>query len=784
MLEAFRKMEKNSPLLVRFFAFIVVPLIVGGWLLYARLKDNLPPDHMTLIAVGVSAPVSIARDLHGVPHIRAKTDRDAFFAVGYVHAQDRLWQLEVQRHMAQGRLSEILGRDSVQQDVWLRTLGLYESAKSSWPSLSEQAQSSLIAYTAGINAYIAEGHSLPPEFRMLDLRPQPWTVYDSLAWLKIFALNLGLNINIERDRFIAGQVFNAEQMRSLGLDGHGIGDNAWAISGRLTADHAALLANDFHSSLQIPSMWYVVGMEGQALNAEGMSMVGLPLVMFGHNDHIAWGGSNMMADSQDLYFERPDPADVTRYSVNGTWVKFSVHPEVISVRADQPAFLNKEFRPITIQVKSSVHGPIISDHFKEFDQPVALRWTALDPRDTSFQAFYDLNFAADWGTFKAALSLHVAPALNMVYADRLGNIGYIAAGRIPVRKNGDGSMPLPGWDEEYAWSGYIPSDQLPNAYNPPSGFLVAANNKMVDSAYPHFISNDWASSARARRIEQLIQEKSAGGRLLAVEDMQQMQGDKVDPEAKEILSELLKFTPNNAEQRQAFSYLEQWQGDMDGGSRAATIFNFWVRHLKQRLFRAQVPQYWNLPAQAALVDDLEVQVGLGGLRQMLTQKDSAWCGGPQPEHETCAQIIQSSLQAALDEIYQLTGDHSMASWQWGALQTAVYAHQPFSRIKPYNKIFERRVGGSGSPNAIDNSRGKFEENSGYVQEFGAGFRQIVSVGRGDMALFYMNSTGQSGNPLSRHYDDMIQPFENAGYFRLRKEADSDAVKAEAVQGTK
>jgi penicillin amidase len=265
--------------------------------------------------------------------------------------------------------------------------------------------------------------------------------------------------------------------------------------------------------------------------------------------------------------------------------------------------------------------------------------------------------------------------------------------------------------------------------------------------------------------------------------MQQIQGDKVDLEAKETLRELLKFTPNNAEQRQAFSYLKRWQGDMDGDSQAATIFNFWTRHLTQRLFRGQAQWYWNRPAQAGLVNNLERLIGLGGLRQILTQKDSAWCSNtPRPDHETCAQIVQSSLQAALDEIYQLKGDHSMASWHWGELQTAAYVHQPFSRIKPYNKIFERRVGSGGSPNAIDNSRGRFEENSGYVQELGAGFRQIISLGRGDMALFYMNSTGQSGNPLSQHYDDMIQPFRNADYFRLGNESNPVPTKVKAAKG--
>jgi penicillin amidase len=796
---------RNAPLISRFLGVVLVPLLIGAWLVHHHLARNLPQQQTTLVS-GVSAPVTITRDAHGVPQIEAKTDADAFFAIGYVHAEDRLWQLEVQRHLAQGRLSELFGSASVSQDVWFRSLGLYASAKTAWPALSKEAQGALTAYTAGINAAIAAQRSLPVEFTMLQVKPEPWTVYDSLAWIKVFALNLGVNFNSEVNRLIVQPALSAQQLKTLlpeydstapitvrnmakapqvreglgalvafqkdalqhglGLGGMGIGSNAWVVSGKLTGGKGALLANDPHLNLQMPSLWYVVSARGARLNVTGMSMVGLPLVIFGHNDQIAWGGTNMMADAQDLYFERPDPTDPTRYELNGKMVPFTTRTETITIRPDMPAFLSKDIKPIRIAVRSSVHGPIVSDQFHVFDQPMALRWTALDAGDTSFEAFYKLNYATDWAGFNAALAKHVAPALNMVYADRQGNIGYLGAGRVPVRQAGRGAVPSAGWSGAAEWTGYIPFDQLPRAYNPPAGYIVTANNRIVDDSYPYFISDDWAPPARARRIENLLQEHLARNKVLGARDMEQIQADTVDLDALAMLPELRQLKPANEEQARALAYLKAWDGDMNTDSQAAAIFSFWMRHLRAQLFAAGPGDFWNRPEQRQAIRALSERVEFAAMGKMVEHNDSGWCAaakvGAQP---SCTALLHDSLQAALDELGQLRGG-SMDGWHWGSLQHAVFLHTPFSKMKPFDRFFERRVSTGGSINTINVAGASFENRYGFVQGLGAGFRQVVELAPAGVKLDYMNSTGQSGSLLSPHYDDMVVPFQKVTYYQL------------------
>ncbi|MDN2712795.1 penicillin acylase family protein [Janthinobacterium sp. SUN118] len=820
MFKRYTKLTQGSPLLTRLVVVVLLPLLVAGGLLLAKFRHSLPTDGALQLTQGVTAPVSIRRDAHGVPHIEARADNDAYYAIGYVHAQDRLWQLEIQRRIAQGRLSEVFGRSSVQRDIWFRTLGLYDAARSAWPALSKEAQASLTAYTAGVNAGRASLETLPPEFRMLSVQPEPWTVYDSLAWIKMFALNLGGNFNREMGRYLAGQSLDAEHMavlfpdnsidstllaggengkaggtaasgqlasmlafqhkeltQGLGLGGRGVGSNAWVVSGKHSAGGAALLANDPHLNLQIPSIWYVVSAKGKTLDVGGMSLVGLPAVIFGHNKDIAWGGTNMMADAQDLYFERSDPANPGRYAVNGDWQAYTTRSVSVSVRSEFPDFLHPKYEPVTVQVRASRHGPIVSDMFKVFDQPVALRWTALDAGDTSYEAFFRLNHAADWGAFKQAMQLHVAPAMNMVYADRQGNIGYLGAGRVPLRGKGNGSVPSPGWNDDYAWSGFIPADKLPQIYNPPSGFIVSANNSIVGEGYPYFISQDWASPARARRIEQLLRQKLAANKPLTMADMQQMQGDTLDLEAQEILPELLKLAPANDAQRQAMTWLRQWNGDMQADSQAAAIFHVWMRHLREQLFSAQFKGYWNKAEQGGVIRGLSEEIRVDTLRRILAQQQGGWCAPAATAGvKACQDVLRTSLQAAIDEIYELKGDHSMDSWHWGKLQTALYGHTPFSQTKPLDGFFERRVGSGGSENTINVAASSFETKKGYKQHLGAGFRQVIRLQPDGVLNMYMNSTGQSGNLLSRHYDDMVEPFAKVQFVPLNPAVQSGEAK--------
>lgn len=816
---------RSFPLATRFVALIVLPVLAGAFWLRSSLHDSLPVASSLLLTKGLSAPVRIDRDEHGVPHITASSDTDAYFAVGYAHAQDRLWQLELQRRIAYGRMSEIFGRASIDSDVWFRTIGLYEAAKSALSALSEPARESLRAYAAGVNAAIAQTRSLPAEFRLLGVAPQPWTELDSLVWMKMFALDLGGNFRREISRYVASQALTPQQLdvffpgypadapttivagdiagltrlaqhqdtleRDLRIGGRYVGSNAWAVSGRHTADGAAMIANDPHLGLQIPSLWYTISVDAPGFKASGMSLVGIPMVVFGHNAHIAWGGTNMMADTQDLYFERPD-ADGLRYLDGAQWRDFATRTEKIDVYADFPAPLRQKYKPVTVQVRSTRHGPVISDEFGVFDQPVTLRWTALDPDDTSYEAIYRLNFAQDWDGFKAAMASYVAPAMNLVYADRRGNIGYLGVGRLPIRAKGNGTMPSPGWNDDYVWSGYVPPDKWPQQYNPGSGYVVSANNKVVDDDYPYFISYDWAPPTRARRIREMLEARIAEGKPLVVDDMQRMQADTVDLQAKPLLAELLKYEPPNSTQARALALLKEWDGDMRADSPAATIFHTWTLYLRKELFEDELIGYFNRQAPSQHLQALDRQVDMAQLRDVLAANDSPWCDEvTTPERETCRDVLEHSLRRTLWRLYKLKGDGSMQSWRWDAVQRTSYAHLAFSQNKLLAKVFDRRVGNGGSENTVNVAAGSFSGADGYLQNFGAGFRQIMSLGSDVVTHHYMNSTGQSGNVASDHYDDMVEPFNKVAYFALDDaqaqavaQAAADAKRAAALAAAK
>lgn len=792
---------RRHPLLSRLVLFVLLPVVVAALWAWWSLHRALPAPGVTRITEGVRAPVEVRRDGQGVVHIRATNDRDAYFAVGYAHAQDRLWQLELQRRMVRGELSEVFGKDSIDLDVWFRTLGLQASARSAWPALSEEAKASLTAYTAGINAAIAQTSTPPIEFHLLRLRPQRWTEIDSLAWIKVFALDLSGNYRREISRSLADAHLTPRQvalffphdpaqgpttvppaagLRALaslgeahdrivertGLGIPGTGSNAWAVAGRHTVDGGALLANDPHLGLQMPSQWYVIDVRTPTMHVTGMSLVGLPLVVFGRNDRIAWGGTNMMADTQDLFIERVDP-DGTRYEADGKMVPFDTRTEEIRVRPDFPDMLQRPYAPVRLTIRSSRHGPIVSDYFRVFDTPVALRWTGLDPGDTSYEAFFRLNHAQDWEQFRAALQRQVAPALNMLYADRAGHIGYLAAGRIPVRKKGEGTTPVPGWDAAYGWTGEVPPAAWAQSYDPPSGFLVSANNRIVGQESPYFISHDWAPPARALRIEQLLRARIASGRKLAIPDMAAIQGDTLDLDAAVMASALRPRLPQGGHASTAAGYLRDWKGEMRGDSQGAAIFSAWMRHFRDDVFADDLRTNWNDPQGTRLLRELGADVPLSRLATIVQADPDGWCDRRDtPTREDCVRMLAVSQDEALRELHKLRGDWSMQDWRWDSVHRTIYRHQPMSRIKPFDKVFERRVDNGGSANSINVASAEFAYSEGYLQSFGAGFRQIMAMGPRRIEHVYMNSTGQSGNLLSPHYDDMVRPFQAVQYVRL------------------
>lgn len=787
---------RSHAVLYAFTAIVIVPVSFGLYQFHRSLAATLPESQGTRLLAGVHSQVRIARDESGVPSITVDNDRDAFFAMGYVHAQDRLWQMERQRRMAQGKLAEVFGKSAVPIDIYMRTLGLYRNAELSVAALTEPGRQSLLAYAAGVNAWLSEGHPLPVEFRLLGIEPEQWRAADSLAVVKLFSLSLSGSYQQDLNRYLVAQnlparqyetlygrhesppessvaatPFRQTQMATLGevfteaetrwrVGGKQIGSNAWVVAAKFSPNGLATIANDPHLGLDMPSLWYAVEIHGARLRASGMSLAGLPVIMLGRNEHVAWGVTNMMADTMDLYFEEVNAEDSTLYRRGDAWKKFDSHVETIQVKADFPAVLREVLAPVKILVRRTDKGPVISDVTGVSEQPLSLGWVGDSTQDTSYESFFQLNYARDSKAVGTAMQSLLSPALNLLYIDDQQNIGYLGAGKIPLRGRGDGMTPMPAWDESAGWRGFIPYEQMPRSFNPESGYIVSANNRMMAADYPHYVSGDFAQPERAQRIEQLIQEKIASGRPLSIEDHQVFQMDTLDLEAKAMLSELVAVKPVDDETARMLEYLRKWDGNASSDSVAATIFYSSMRHLRSELLSEKLKGFWGNARLRRRMNQIVADMEPKSIRQALHDKEFDWCDRRDTsEHESCETIKLEALSAAARELTRLLGS-DMDDWHWSSAHKAIFRHTPFSDVKGLDFLFERRAPAAGSPNTVNLSGFSYSEKDGYVQMSGPAFRQIMRLGSASAPgqHWVMNSTGQSGNVMSEHYDDMLEKF--------------------------
>ena len=715
-------MENTLPILKRFVLFVFLPIALVLACYYVRSLQGLPPHEQTLRVPG-GGVVRIVRDEHGVPHLFADRDEDVYFAMGYVQAQDRLWQMEMERRLAAGRLSEIFGKDLLTRDSWMRTLGLRHTSQSAFAALSELSRHSLTAYARGVNFWLTEAHPLPFEFTVIGLHPEPWTEIDSLACSKLFALSLAGNLNQEIAKTVAAGHLLPEQVQfffpgtsdlsageklsstydsltSLGnltqslqrdwrIGGVEVGSNAWVISRRYTADGGALLANDPHLGLELPSIWYPIVQHGHRLHAQGMSLVGLPVVIFGQNGRIAWGGTNMKADIQDLAVEQFNQENPDYYLADGKWIPVEHTREQIEVAPDFPALLYQTLKPVQIEVRRTRNGPIISEG-KIIGQPVALRWTALQEGDRSYEGMYSVSYAEDWASFRESFRHYVGPALNMLYADHDGNVGYLGIGQIPIRREGDGSLPVPGWNSAFDWQGQIPFDSMPMQYNPPSGYIVSANDRPVDDSYPYFISHEWAPPARAERIKEMLQTAIASGRPLTLEQMHAIQTDVRSLSALHLLPHLTSLEASNQEEHQALELLKNWSGDMTAASAPTALFNVWMQHLSDQLFGGAIVDDWTRREQQQYLRGVLRDATFDQIGRALGDERGLWCHpqAPEVDERSCRHLLRASLDQALSEMNKRM-DENVTEWRWGSIHHTLYAHQPFSNINGISLLFER-----------------------------------------------------------------------------------------------
>lgn len=784
-------MRKALRVLGVVFALALAAVVTGVVVGYLYLRQSLPRTEGEIAAEGLVAPVEILRDAHGVPHIFARSERDAHFALGFVHAQDRLWQLEMNRRLGAGRLAEVLGPAGLATDRFMRTLGVRRAAQANLAHLDAQTRGALEAYAAGVNAFLATQPVLPPEFHLLRVRPEPWSPVDSLAWWKMMAWDLGGNwrsellrmrlsrtlplsriheflppypgdappavrdlsdvydgLEREPPRLAEHETGSISRSSELLLPAHPGASNSWVISGAHSSSGKPLLANDPHLGLTAPSVWYLAHLHAPGLDAIGATLPGVPGVLVGQNRRIAWGSTNTGADAQDLYLEKLDTAG--NYLTPEGPRAFETIEETIRVKGSADE---------TLQVRVSRHGPVISDVAREAleltprGHAMALAWTALAEDDLSMQAALGVARAQNWAQFEAALRFLHAPQQTITYADVEGNIAFLAAGRVPLRKRENdlkGLAPAPGWDARYDWTGYLPFEDLPRAFNPPAGLLVSANHKITPPEYRHHITFEWQPPYRARRIEALL----AAERGHSVASFARIQLDTVSLGMRELLPHLLATPPGSAAAREALQMLATWDGTMAAARPEPLIAVAWWRELALALYADELGEAFreNWSPRAPFVE--------GVLRTR-----SAWCDDVRSRPtEACGQRLSDSLDKALAELERRFGDDPRA-WRWGEAHRAWHRHRPLSRNALLARFFDVTVPSAGDAYSINVGRSHFgDDTAPYASRHAASYRAIYDLADPQGSVF-IQSAGQSGNPLSPHYRAFAQPWSQGEYIR-------------------
>ena len=812
------------------FGIIVLALaVVLAGLGAHTVRRSFPQTSGTVKLPGLQGQVDVYRDGDGIPHIYADTAHDLFLAQGYVHAQDRFYQMDFWRHQTSGRLSELYGDATLDADKFLRTVGWQRIAAQEYSLSDPETRAWLEAYAAGVNAYIGSRSAadLSLEYSILALnglsayKPEPWTPISTLAWAKAMAWNLRGNLDGEIRRAILNQQVGVEMTNDylptfpsdhpmilpnppvsaqalehlqgqiaavdsvMGGRFDGIGSNNWVIAGSRTTTGMPLLANDPHLDIQMPSIWYEVGLHCRAVTPDcpfdvtGVSFAGAPGVIIGHNQRIAWGMTNVGPDVQDLFVEKINPANPNQYEVNGRWVDMTLVNETIRVKGgvDEP-----------IAIRYTRHGPLIGEVYglKDFTQEsgldashsyaFALRWTALEVGFT-WRAIFNMNRAQTFDDFRLALRDFAAPSQNLIYADVDGNIGYQMPGRIPIRKSGDGQLPVPGWTDDYEWSGYIPFEELPYSYNPPQGYIATANNAVVGPDYPYLISLDWDAGYRAQRIQDLIVTQPK----ISIEYIQKMQGDDLNQGAMEVLPYLLALNLDDPDLAQAADALRGWDYQMRMDSRPAAIYMSFFNALLADTFDDDVPEdYWSRGGPGSWLV----------LRNLLAKPDSRWWDDRNtPGVETRDDILKKALAEGYAVLESRLGT-DVETWKWGDLHTATFENQTVgqSDLQLIANLFNRGpFPAAGGASIINNTGGNLslddrtdpeERGDPYAVETVPSMRMIVDLGNLANSLA-IHTTGESGHAFESHYVDMADRWRRIEYHPMLWNADDVQAQAEA-----
>ena len=741
--------------------------------LRTRAQAALSEVQGTLKVTGLERPVNVLRDRWGVAHIYAQNQHDLFFAQGYVAAQDRLFQMELWKRSGQGRLAEVLGPSAVQRDINARLLSYHGDMKAEYESYAPDTQQILEAFTAGINAYIESrlapgGPGLPLEFQLAGFKPEPWKPADCLNRMAAFSMTGNAFDELEHAQVVstvgadaAFLLFDFDPPVKLdpapGTNLAGLspallhnlvgsdtriefprhpaeGSNNWTVSGKLTRSGKPLLANDPHRVTAEPSLRYMVHLVAPGWNVIGAGEPGLPGVALGHNQNIAWGFTIFGLDQQDLYLEELNPANASQYKTAKGWETVQVRKETFGIRGA---------KSVEVDLKFTAHGPVLWEDGK---RALALRWVGAEPGTAGYLGSLAVDRAQNWREFEAAMPRWKVPSENIVYADRAGNIGEHSTGLAPLRKTWTGLLPVPGRGG-YEWSGFVANSELPHDYNPRQGFIATANHKMIPDGYPYRVGYSWAPPYRFQRVTEVLQRAQTGNKLDAG-DMQGLQTDVLSLPAQQLIG-LLRAATAQREPSPGAELLLHWNCEVERDSAAAALYEVWLQIVTRETMNLAIPA-----SARTMIDDWSPH-------QVIAFLEGFNRSGSDTPALTRDRMLRESMEEAWKEMQKLQGMDS-TKWSWGQMHHVRFRH-PLDQMPGSAALTDPSPVSRPGDEYTVNATGYYDNS--FDQVSGASYREILDLSDWDHSAA-VNVPGQSGQPASPHYSDLIPLWSEGKYFPL------------------
>jgi penicillin amidase len=744
--------------------------------LLKRARAVLAQVEGELAVPGLKEPVTVLRDRHGVPHIYARNQDDLFFAQGFVTAQDRLFQMDWWRRVAVGETAAVLGKAGLESDRFARLVKYRGDLAAEWASYGPDTRQIATAFSNGINAWIEHcGDRLPLEFQLLGYRPGKWRPEDCLGRMagivmvrnftsevpraelinavgldkarllaptdpvRAFAPAAGLDLaGIDRSILAAYTAATAPVKLRL-ADGDLDGSNNWVIDGTLSASGKPMLANDPHRALALPALRYLVHLNAPGWDVIGSGEPALPGVAIGHNEHLAWGLTIVGTDQADLYVEETDPQDPQRCRAGDRWEKMTVRHEQVAVKG--------EAKPAEVELRFTRHGPVLHEDAKRH-RAYALKWTGAEPGGAGYLGSLALDRAAGKQEFLKAVKSWKLPSENIVYADTDGNIGWVAAALTPVRQGSDGLLPVPGAAGAYEWQRFLEVKDLPQEHNPARHFVVTANHNILPAGYPHALGYEWSSGCRFERLRERLEAK----KRFTLDDFESMQHDTTSLPARRLVRLAARLDLEDAALRPLLKEVADWDGVLARDSRPAALYSVWLQELLTGFFRPQVPN-------EQLLNFVRGGYGVDVLLAALEKPERTWFGADPAAGRD--RLLSRSFAAAVQKLKTLLPG-GPSGWTWGKLHTATFVHPLAAAGPEYAKAFNlgpvERGGDGLTPN-----NGRY--NDKFQQIHGASYRQVFDLADWDRGRV-TSVPGQSGQPGSPHYGDLLPLWAEGTYFPL------------------